>query len=70
MRSIQIRLLTVVGFATVGVVSLANMGPRVVTNTQRRDPVYAGLVGHWQGTVEERDPSATSLPLRRFGSRT
>lgn len=26
-----------------------------VPTTQRRDPVYAGLVGQWQGTVEVRD---------------
>ncbi len=42
--------------------ALACVQPRDVTSIPRRDPVYAGLVGKWQGTLEERD---TRDPTRR-----
>ncbi len=44
---------------------LACAQPRDVTSLPRRDPVYAGLVGKWQGTLEERDvarPFASKSP--------
>ena len=39
--------------------------PTVVTTTQRRDPVYAGMVGQWQGTVEERDDCDSTKRVTR-----
>jgi hypothetical protein len=36
-------------------VAVLRVPAHVVTDTVKRDPVYAGMVGQWQGTVEVRD---------------
>lgn len=41
--------------AVAATVALRRVPTQVVTETVRRDPVYAGMVGQWQGTVEVRD---------------
>ncbi len=50
-----------VGVAVVVAATLAarRVPTHVVTETVRRDPVYAGMVGQWQGTVEVRDSADT-----------
>jgi len=47
---------------------LACAQPRDVTSIPRRDPVYAGLVGKWQGTLEERDVTDHSRRITRRAS--
>ena len=66
MRSIPIRLLAVMLTAPVGVYALASIPSRVANTTQRRDPVYAGMVGQWSGTVEVRDPCDSTRRVRRY----
>jgi hypothetical protein len=59
------RVLTILTLATASVFAVAYVQPRAVTTTQRRDPVYAGLVGRWQGTVEVRDERVASRRVTR-----
>ncbi|MBL0170396.1 MAG: hypothetical protein IPP90_06610 [Gemmatimonadaceae bacterium] len=65
MRSIPIRLMAVLVFAPVGVLAIARIPSHVVSTSQRRDPVYAGLVGQWQGTVEVPDACDTTRRVKR-----
>ena len=65
-RTIRPLLLSVALIAPgAALVYTALHAPTVVTTTQRRDPVYAGMVGQWQGTVEERDDCGSCRKQRR-----
>lgn len=52
-------------FVVVVAAALACVQPRDVTSIPRRDPVYAGMVGKWQGTLEERDTRDPTRRVRR-----
>lgn len=65
MRSIPIRLLALTLVAPVGIYALASIPSRVATTTERRDPVYAGMVGQWSGTVEVRDQCDSTRRVKR-----
>ena len=58
------RVLAFLTLAPAAVFAVAYVQPRAVTTTQR-DPVYAGLVGRWQGTVEVRDERVASRRVKR-----
>lgn len=59
------RLLMLLTLAPALGLALTYVRPASVTTTQRRDPVYAGLVGQWQGTVEVRDECDSTRRLKR-----
>ncbi|MEQ1693950.1 MAG: hypothetical protein ABMA00_21855 [Gemmatimonas sp.] len=65
MRSVPIRLLAGMLLAPAVVFAVASIPSHVVTTTQRRDPVYAGMVGQWQGTVEVLDQCDTTRRVKR-----
>ena len=53
------RMLAFLTLVPAGVFAVAYVQPRATITTQR-DPVYAGLVGRWAGTVEVRDDCEAS----------
>lgn len=53
------RTLALLTLASAGIMAVSSLRPHAVT-TERRDPVYAGMVGRWQGTVEVRDERVAS----------
>ena len=55
LRLPAIRHVSLYAAATFVVAAAVTVRTHAVTTTTRRDPVYAGLVGHWQGTVQVRD---------------
>ncbi len=57
--------ITLVAF---GVALSGCTSPGSVASMERRDPVYAGLVGKWQGIVEEPDLLDSSRRIRRAAS--
>ena len=59
-----LRMLTLLTLVPAGVFAVAYVQPRATTTTQR-DPVYAGLVGRWEGTVEVRDDCVASRRRKR-----
>lgn len=61
----KIRLLAFLVIAPVCALAIANVRPHSVTTTQRRDPVYATMVGQWQGTIEERDECDSTRRTKR-----
>ncbi len=60
MQMSMFRTLALLTLAPAGIIAIASVRPHAVTTTERRDPVYAGLVGRWQGTVEVRDERVAS----------
>ena len=60
LRLPALRVVSVCAAATFVVAAATTVRARGVTTTTRRDPVYAGLVGHWQGTVQVRDRRDTT----------
>jgi hypothetical protein len=65
MPSIPIRLLALMLVAPVGIFALASIPSKVATTTERRDPVYAGMVGQWSGTIEVRDQCDSTRRVKR-----
>lgn len=61
-RALSLSLLCAIA---VGAYSLDRFRPHVVTTTAPRDPIYAGMVGHWQGTVESKDQHDATRRLTR-----
>ena len=54
-RSVINGLLLGACVASGAIAALVQLPTRVIPATTRRDPVYAGMVGQWQGTLEVRD---------------
>lgn len=56
------------GFALAGLALAGCSSTGKVSSMERRDPVYAGLVGKWQGIVEVPDAVDSSRRIRREAS--
>jgi hypothetical protein len=59
------KALALLTLAPAMVFAVAYVQPRATTTTQR-DPVYAGLVGRWEGTLEVRDDCAATRRVKRL----
>lgn len=55
LRLPALRVVSLCAVASLVIAAATTVRTNGVTTTTRRDPVYAGLVGHWQGTVQVRD---------------
>jgi hypothetical protein len=65
MRSALLRTAAVIAVTVVVAVALTRVQSRVVTSVTQRDPVYAGMMGQWQGTLEVADQNNSAHRVRR-----